>query len=208
MRARTVGWTITSIAALGTLVGGVAAACSAADAGGGAVGGGGNTATAEGTGNNAGNVDGDNDGCVAVGGDCNYVEPEPVDPADPDEAIEQEIFRATPPDGEGPWPFTVLYEGGQGLFVRTGPHRDDFRLGYTNHATTVWVDCVTTSDFDPVPSLDTGPTWYRVHWPNSERSDEGLSSEPADPAQGFAYAGYLRPNGHNGDVPECDGSAD
>src|SRR4051794_20744408 len=111
MKARTVGWTIASVAALGTLVGGVAAACSAADGDGG----GGNSAVAQGSGNNAGNVDGDNGGCVNVGGNC-IIEPKPVDTTDPDKAIEQEIHRDAPPDGKGPWPFTVLYEDGQGLF--------------------------------------------------------------------------------------------
>jgi hypothetical protein len=104
-----------------------------------------------------------------------------VDPADPDEAIEQEIYRDTPPEGEGPWPFTVLYDDGQGLFVRSGPERDDYRIGFSHHATTVWVDCVASSSFDPAPSLDAGPTWYQVHWPNDERSEDAFGSEPVDP---------------------------
>ncbi len=199
MQGKHVGWTIGSIAAIGTLIGGVAAACG---------GGGGNTAAADGTGNNAGNVGDENAGCVVIGeGSCELTTPKPVDPDDSDASIEQKIYRDVAPEGEGPWPFTVLYDDGQGLFVRNIPERDGYRIGYARHAAVVWVDCVTTSDFDPNPSMGAGPTWYQVRWSNDERSDEAFRSEPSDPAKGFSFAGYLQPNGHNGDVPECSTSA-
>jgi hypothetical protein len=113
MQGKHVGWTIGSIAAIGTLIGGVAAACG---------GGGGNTAAADGTGNNAGNVGDENAGCVVIGeGSCELTTPKPVDPDDSDAAIAQKIYRDIAPEGEGPWPFTVLYDDGQGLFVRNIP---------------------------------------------------------------------------------------
>lgn len=95
-------------------------------------------------------------------------------------------------------------DDGLGLFILNAPNRDGYHIGVANHHAIVWVDCAVTSDFDPEPAVGWGPLWYRVHWPNTERSDASASSSPSDPSNGYAFGYYLRPSGTNGRVPICD----
>lgn len=165
---------------------------------------------ASGSKNSAGiSVGGSAGGCYAAGQNAvvNCAPPAPVNPTAPDPSIAASISRDASPAGSGPWAFTVLFDevGGKplGLFIRSSPEKAGFHLGLAEHLTAVWVDCVKTNQFDPDPGTGGGPRWYKVHWPSNVRSDAVLQSSPSDPAQGWAYAYYLRPNGTNGHVPAC-----
>jgi hypothetical protein len=126
-------------------------------------------------------------------------------PADP--AVEQSIAGTASPAPPGPWAFTVLYDevGGKplGLYIRSSPERSGFHIGLAQRLTTVWVDCVKTNRYDPDLGTGNGPHWFKVHWANKRKSEATFDSSPSDPAQGWAYAYYLRPNGTNGHVPAC-----
>ncbi len=166
----------------------------------------GNAAGAQGNGA-AGNVQGNNP-CVAIGAGavatCPGHNPIPLDPDTSDKKAEQKIFRDARPVAPGPWAFSVLYDKGIGVFVRNEPVKEGgYRIGFVPTGTVVWVDCVTRSSFDPEPGLMHGALWYRLRWPNNARSEKAFASEPNDPPQGYAWSFYLRPNGHNGDVPDC-----
>lgn len=117
--------------------------------------------------------------------------------------IEEKLRRPENPQPPGPWPFVVLFDQGQGLFILSSPEREATRIGLASHASVVWVNCIALSDFDPDPSLNYGGYWYRVHWPSTGPSKTFDVSTPSDPAQGWAYAYYLRPSGNNGNVPAC-----
>ncbi len=199
-----IGLVLTGIAAVGTLLGGLAGVLpgqgepsSATEASG--------SGTNTNAGSNSVNADnggigvgGDNTGCIQVA-DCVL----PFNPAAADDKIVKAIRRDKDPQGKGPWAFNVLQDQGDGLFVRTGSEQADQRIGLATHASLVWVDCVTTSDFDADPSRKVGPTWYRGRWPSTTPSEVAMVGQPSNPSQGYAFKGYLAPNGHNGKVPQC-----
>lgn len=160
--------------------------------------------------NSAGtSVTGSAGNCIVAGQNqvVNCPAPASVDPSAPDNSVEASISRSPSPAGSGPWAFTVLYDevGGKplGLFIRSSPDKSGFHIGLAQHLTPVWVDCVEVNQFDPDPGTGSGPRWFRVHWPSATQSNAELQSSPSDPAQGWAYAYYLRPNGTNGKVPAC-----
>ncbi len=103
----------------------------------------------------------------------------------------------------GPWPFIVYDDGGIGLKVRTTNTIDGVQIGGIPTKNTAWVICKETSDFNPDPERGVGALWYRVAWPTDTASTEYYISQPSDPHKGWAFAGYLDPVGHNGDVPTC-----
>ncbi len=120
-----------------------------------------------------------------------------------DAEVAKQIRRDSAPMGSGPWAFSVLFDNKIGLFVRNNPEQSGYHLGYAAHGAILYVDCVKDSSFDPEPGQGFGPHWYRVHWPNSTKSEELYASNPSDPPQGWAWAFYMRPNGTNGNVPKC-----
>lgn len=134
---------------------------------------------------------------------CNGVVGPGVQAGLSDDVIEEQLRGPEDPQPPGPWPFVVLFDQGQGIFIRSSPGREATRIGLAPHASVVWVECVARSDFDPEPGLNYGAYWYRVRWPNTAPSEAFGVSTPSDPAQGWAYAYYLRPSGTNGNVPAC-----
>jgi hypothetical protein len=44
---------------------------------------------------------------------------------------------------------------------------------------------------------------YRVKWAQQEPSIDFFESDPGADETAWAYAGYLVPWGHNGDIPIC-----
>lgn len=187
-RRAQVGLAVAAVGALGALLAGVAAFRS-----------GGATAGSSST-----TVGGDNSGCIAVGsGSCQVVAPLPLPTGESDQQIADGMYRASVYP-RTPAPFKVLFdENPRDLFIRSNARKDGYHIGLTLHGSDVWVDCVTTSDFNADPSTPGGPRWYRVHWPTSARSNAVGSSSPSDPPQGWAFAYYLRPDGSNGKVPPC-----
>lgn len=165
----------------------------------------GGDANAAENGSNAGSVE----RCGVLGNgnvvNCGGGEPQPVDPNAGDAEAEQDLRGDTDPQGDGPWAFNVLFDNDEGIFIRNVPEMaGGHRIGYATSGSVVWVDCVVTSTFDPEPGLGHGPIWYRVRWPNTALSEEAFVSDPNHPPQGYAWSFYLRPNGTNGDVPQCD----
>lgn len=147
--------------------------------------------------------------CVGIGTGVTVTCPAPleVDPNLTDQANAERLFRdVDPTDLEAkPWPFSVLLDDQEGVFIRSAPVKDGaYRLGYATHGSVLWVDCQVTSTFDPEPGRGYGPTWYQVRWPNSEQSEEAFRSAPEHTVRGWAWGFYPQPNGHNGDVPECE----
>ncbi|MDY7101650.1 MAG: hypothetical protein S0880_10720 [Actinomycetota bacterium] len=123
-----------------------------------------------------------------------------------DAELEAEAYDADPQDviPGGPWPFIVYRTESVGLKVRSSAVKDGVTVGAIVDRGTAWVECRTTTSFNPDPALGTGPMWYRVRWPSDEATNEYLESEPAAVHTGWIYAGYTDPVGHNGEVPECD----
>lgn len=199
-RAKIAGALIAAVAAAGALLQGLGAFSSGSEAGS-------TTVTADRGGNAV--TGGQSNSCVASGAGATVtcLSPTPVAAELDDKAAEQSILGTATPAAPGPWPFTVLYDQQDGkdvgVWVRSAPTRAGFHIGLAGHAQTVWVDCVRTTDFNADPGLPTGPRWYKVHWPRAERSDALASSSPSDPAQGWVYVYYVRPNGTNGKVPTC-----
>lgn len=126
----------------------------------------------------------------------------PSDVAD-DEAARSIARPHVTPVGQGPWAFTVLHDQKIGLFVRNEPGKAGFHIGLLPHGQMAYVDCFTTSDFDPEPALGYGPRWFKIHWPSTVEQDTALTSSPSMPAQGWAWGYYLTLNGHNGQIPQC-----
>lgn len=135
--------------------------------------------------------------------------PPRVDPSADSKAASRGIFRNVPPVGSGPWPFVILNDniGSQnvGQYVLSAPNRHGHHIGLALHASTVWVECRLTSDFDPDPSSGNGPQWLRIRWsadPATTTNAPGTSS-PSDRHRGYVYAAYPAPDGSNGEVPAC-----
>lgn len=127
----------------------------------------------------------------------------PVPTGESDQQVADGMFRANVYP-RTPAPFRVLFdENPRDLFIRSSPRKSGHHIGLALHGADVWVDCVTTSDFNADPSTPGGPKWYRVRWPTSGPSDAVGSSSPSDPSHGWAFAYYLRPDASNGKVPAC-----
>ena len=139
--------------------------------------------------------------CIADEAHC-YTLPDPQE-SDAQELLNEAArFADVPPEGEGPWPFAVAGSD-IGLKVRSTNVLEAVQLGGIAELHSAWVDCVETTGFDPDPTTGVGPRWYRVRWAHQEPSDEFHQSDPGADTTAWAYAGYLVPVGHNGDVPAC-----
>jgi hypothetical protein len=159
------------------------------------------SSSVSGTGNLSGNGQVEVNGNFCSGeGSC--AEPPRVAAGD-DRAAADAIRGTVRPAAPGPWPFVVLFDEGEGLKIRDSAERAGSQVGLAIGRSTVWVDCVTTSSFNPEPGGPAGPRWYKVHWPNATPSEQVRSSGPGDPANAWAYARYLVPNGTDGSVPAC-----
>lgn len=128
---------------------------------------------------------------------------DPVTANEKDVRAEVARFADEPPRGDGPWQFVVL-DTGIGLKVRSTNRIEAEQLGGLQEQHYAWVDCYAVSDFDADPTTGRGPIWYRVRWGQQEPSLDFFESDPGAGTRAWAYAGYLQPWGHNGDIPECD----
>lgn len=141
------------------------------------------------------------DGNVCIGGEVTeLLDDEELSDG---EVKEQLGSAGAPPSDTGPWPFVVLDTEELGLKVRDDPGREGKQIGASVNRSTMWVDCRTENDFDADPATGAGPLWYRVRWPTSSPSEQYLSSQPNDPSQGWAYAGYLFASGPMPELPDC-----
>jgi hypothetical protein len=127
--------------------------------------------------------------------------------APPGASIEQlqraaEKYADVPPPSS-PAAFRVVNTGDMGLKVRTSGATDGVQIGSAAQDAVVWVNCRATTDFDPVLDDQTGASWFLIRWPSTVPGSSFRNSEPGGPAQGWIYAGYTLPAGHNGQVPSC-----
>ncbi|MEU4396778.1 hypothetical protein [Kribbella sp. NPDC023855] len=180
------------IAAIGGLLGGIAAFSK--------------DEPAQKTDDNTSSVGGD--GCIAVGpnSQCSTKLNDVLrDGKISDADFKQKLAPTStaPPTGNGPYLFVVIDTADLGLKVRSGPRAKDQQIGTSANRTVVWADCEQKSDFDPDPSLDTGPRWLKIHWPNKTPGGQFFNSEPGAPAQGWVHRGYVIPAGHNGNIKPC-----
>ncbi|MCZ2813715.1 hypothetical protein O2W15_19980 [Modestobacter sp. VKM Ac-2979] len=124
--------------------------------------------------------------------------------ADLSDAEIAEQMAASEPPATGPYPTVVLNtEAGRGLIIRNSPYLEGQQVGSANNRATVWVDCRVDSGFNPAPDSDAGSIWYRVHWPSSELGMTFYNSSPGDPAEAYAYSGYLFTFGDESQIRDC-----
>jgi hypothetical protein len=112
-------------------------------------------------------------------------------------------FAGTPPPGDGPAPFRVVDTEEKGLKVRTTPDLAGIQIGSAANGTTVWADCAAETGFDPELRDGAGPRWLHVRWPDTKPGTTFRNSDPANPLQGWVYAGFTVPAGHNGQIRPC-----
>ena len=132
-------------------------------------------------------------------GYLNFQQQVPPGTSDADVRSAASAYANVAPPADGPAPFRVVDTQDLGLKVRTTPTTQGVQIGSAANATTLWVDCAATTDFDPVTTDGVGPRWLRVHWPATTFHN----SDPESPDQGWVYAGLTVPAGHNGQVREC-----
>lgn len=109
-----------------------------------------------------------------------------------------------PPPATGPWPFTVVNTGTQGLKVRSTNTVEGVQLGALPNLNTAWAECQTDSPFDPVPNDEGGAKWLRIKWDQQTQDDKNYyESQPDAKATGWIYRGLVVPLGHNGTIPQC-----
>lgn len=120
-----------------------------------------------------------------------------------DDQIEDQVLQGAPSTGI-PIPTVVLYTEELGLKIRTTPDMNGQQVGSAANHGTVWVECQLDSGFNPAPDTKGGSVWFRVHWPSSELGTTFFNSEPGNPAEAWAYSGYLYTFGGSGTViPQC-----
>jgi hypothetical protein len=115
-------------------------------------------------------------------------------------------FSDVEPTGEGPWPFWVVVSP-DGLQVRSTGTQEGDQVGSVTNGSTVWADCVATTEFDPGAQSNVGPSWLRIRWPSDEPGTTFANSTPTAPFSAFVYRGYVVPAGHNGAIPACEDEA-
>lgn len=148
-------------------------------------------------------------GCVQVGANptciVNDVRDLSQQAGDNDELFKAEVAKRSTanPTGPGPWPYVVVDAAQLGLKIRSTNDATGTQIGSATNRLTLWVDCISTSTFDPEPPSGAGPAWLRVRWPNSKPTNQYFNSEPNQPDRGYAYAGHAIPYGHNGKIPTC-----
>jgi hypothetical protein len=134
--------------------------------------------------------------------------PKPPDPQLTDDETAAQLRRANT-QTSGPWPFMVLHTDAspaeKGLKVRNSPVLVGHQIGTANNRQTLWVECEARTGFDPERGTDrdVGDRWLEIHWPATVPGKDVRNSSVGDPVQGWVYAGYAFPNGHNGTVPAC-----
>lgn len=121
---------------------------------------------------------------------------------DPQFRREMANLSTAAPAAQGPYEYVVVDTGKLGLKVRTGPEATDEQFGSAANRSIIWAECQMRSAFDADPSMKAGPVWLKIHWP-STTGTQWANSQPKDPVQGWVFAGYVIPAGHNGRVPAC-----
>lgn len=122
---------------------------------------------------------------------------------DPQFRTEMAKVSTNPPPATGPYQYVVVDTGKLGLKVRTGPEMNDEQFGSAGNRSILWADCQLKSNFNADPSMKVGPVWLKIHWPHTTGT-QWANSQPKDPAQGWVFAGYAVPAGHNGTIPTCN----
>lgn len=105
------------------------------------------------------------------------------------------------PAGAGPFPYLVVDTAELGLKIRSTGGRDGRQIGSAANRSTLWVDCQLDTGF--APNNDGVALWLRVRWPNTLETKEFYNSQVSDTHQGWAFAGYAVPAGHDGTIPAC-----
>ncbi|MFC9694338.1 hypothetical protein ACFTSF_37690 [Kribbella sp. NPDC056951] len=159
--------------------------------------------------NNIGNTGSNNSGgnnCTAsgTGSTAHCVQQLMADETltDPQFRTEMAKVSTNQPPAAGPYQYVVVDTGKLGLKVRTGPELNDEQFGSAGNRSILWADCQLKSNFNADPSMKVGPVWLKIHWPHTTGT-QWANSQPKDPAQGWVFAGYAIPAGHNGTIPTC-----
>lgn len=128
-----------------------------------------------------------------------------VPPGTPDADVRAAAatYATTPPPVGGPAPYRVVDTQELGLKVRTTPDVDGVQIGSAANATTLWVDCVAITRFDPVVTDNVDARWLRVRWPTTTPGTAFHNSDPGSPQRGWVYAGLTVPAGHDGKISTC-----
>lgn len=148
--------------------------------------------------------------CVAQGSDNSVNCPPPKTPTEIglEKAIESAAQSTEDPTGAAPWQFTVVRTFGEGLKVRTSPERDGRQIGGIRDLHPAWVICQHWSGFDPQVSSNKQGLWYLIAWSQTEENSHFHESQPSDQHTGWVFSDFLLPEGHNGNVPDCDQSGE
>jgi len=138
-------------------------------------------------------------GCIIVGnGNCT------VPGAASDEEFNNRI-RANAigdPKPPAPYRFTVITSE-QGLKVRTSGEPDGQQIGTATRHAVVWADCIQETSYNPDPSVDAGPKWLKIRWPNQTPTLKAFNSERTQTTFGYVHLGWVLPVDHNGKLPPC-----
>lgn len=140
----------------------------------------------------------------AQGSSCTYQEAaEHIEDKREEEILAESRKSAdTPPKGDGPWPFAVVGTRGIGLKVRTTGTAEGTHInGLADHHT-AWAVCQQDTGFEPDPG--SGSVWLQIKWDHQEPGTAFVESEFSAEQTAWAYAAYLVPIGHDGDIPTCD----
>jgi hypothetical protein len=126
---------------------------------------------------------------------------------------DSQLEKVDPPKGPGPWPFVTQDTFGNGTDrgvvvrpcnVEVCSGKIGLRLGAARGNAQVYAVCRQRTDF--TAGLGYPPVWIKIKWPNNQVLMDGLSvreSSPNDPYEGWIHAHFLRPIGHDGEIPEC-----
>lgn len=120
------------------------------------------------------------------------------------EEIAKRYAGVSPKSGE-PAPFLVV-DAPRHLWVRSSGAVGGQHIGAVFNESTVWADCLDTTGFDPDQTDRFGDVWLRIRWHTDKPNNDIASSQPSGRYQGWVYAGQTLPAGHNGKIPQCDGS--
>ncbi|MGA6165999.1 hypothetical protein [Amycolatopsis magusensis] len=129
---------------------------------------------------------------------------------DDDAKFKQELKTAPgadqAPTGEGPWLFTVVDSGTDGLLARDSNVAAGSPVGHSANRGMIWVDCVATTTFTPTMVTgenNVGPKWAQIRWRHRALPTDRGISDPKVTQIAWMYLGGLAPVGHNGQVKSC-----
>lgn len=113
------------------------------------------------------------------------------------------MLPKSPPDPKsGIYPFEVFEAGQIGLKVRSCATQDCMHIGTAFDGQAITVECQTNSGYFP-EGPEGGDEWLRIRWSlNSPTTGVGQSS-PTEKYEAYTFRRYLRPLGHNGQIPGC-----